>query len=583
VKTWSPEFSRALHRAARREIFTSTEWKRAYWRTYHTDLLGLVFVVFFFVLIVALPLLIAYDERRTISGPPEREFQWAFHWYATELLALGGLTLGTLLKSRRDIVWQRLPRSPKSAFALGARDFSVGWLLIASVAGTYILSLGSFFSTGEWRTDFAAVGGLTFGLSIVACGYPLTWLASLEWQWRKPKPARPSPALGVVVFSIFAAGFVGPSVVAHHATEWGIADWFGPLSESLPGAWTGRLVFEGLANGQWVTGSHWLPLGVMLALAPLWHQLLSRRFCALAPDLFAPVLAEPPAIPEAEANPLQAVREAMTEPARWMRGGVAERLVGLWLRPAEHRLAALIFAGTPSWTTGLRRLHLWVFVALVAGWWLLRDRSNLSVGAALLCFGFAALMLLANSIFNSGFGAALGGLARTPNLPVFLPLDARQYARVWLKVIWLRSLLTLPLCLLTGLVLEALLWKLMKPFTVYAVVLWLIGPVLAPVAPIFRLVISAPVTRWWQVGKPVLIGVAMILILYCPILAVVLAAKFGHERVLVAEAGVAVVLLGILRLTTLAYERGWIDVQVAQPRLLTNQQSQRPPLQITIG
>lgn len=595
MKTWSPEFSRALHRAARREIFTSPEWKRAYWRTYLTDLACWGCLVFLASAAIALPLLMSYGKPQTVAGQPEREFQWAFNWYATELLMLCGLALWNTLGNRHGTAlqgWQRLPLVPKAAFALGVRDFVVGWLVFGSLIGCYFLTLLNLHWTGEWRPDLAAVGGLAYGFSIVVCGYPLAWLVSLPRPQTKTKSSQPNAALGMTVgmgaLALLMGCFVGPGFVAYRAKEWGIAGWFGPLSESLPGAWTGRLVFESLAQGRLTLGDHWLPLGVMLALVPLWHQLLRRRFCALAPDHFAPVLAEPPAMPEAEANPLQAVREAMTEPARWMRGGVAERLVGLWLRPAEHRLAALIFAGTPSWGKGLRNLHLLVVVALVAGWWLLRERSRLSLLAAVCCFGVAVLFLLANSMFSSSFGASLGdsvGTIRTPGLPLLLPVDARAYAWVWLKVIALRSLLALPLYILTGLVLEAVFWRFMRPFTGYMIALWLFAVVLAPLGPTMRLIGQADVTRWRQAWQWPLSLVLLFLTTAAPVMGVVLTVKFGLAWALTAQGIIAVILLALLVGVTRAYERGRIDLRTAQPRLLTNQPPGQPPvgMRITIG
>ena len=263
--------------------------------------------------------------------------------------------------------------------------------------------------------------------------------------------------------------------------------------------------------------------------------------------------------------------------------GLSSASWGWWLEPAERRLAGLIFAGTPSWSRGLRSLHLLVFAALAAGWWFLKDRSHWSVVAAVCCFGVAILFLLANSIFSSSFGASLEGFVRTPNLPVHLPVDARAFTMVWLKVICLRALLALPLYVIAGMILEAVFWRFMKPFSYYMITLWLFGPVLAPVGPAFRLIGQAPVTRWRQVWRLPLQFVLLLLAVGSPISSIVVAVKFGLGWAGAAQGTIAVVLLALLAWATHAYERGWIDVSNSQWNTAVGKQPRKSPLQITIG
>lgn len=581
MRTWSKEFQRSLQRAAKREILTSPEWTRAYRWTQLKGIVGICCVLLF-CLLGAAGLVVVMHEPPSGASKPERGFQLAFHWYATELLFFFGLTLWGRMRNRHGTGWQRLPLTPAAAFALACREFVVPWLVFGSLVGGYVLMLMIRNWTGEWRLDLALAGGLTYTMSVVACGYPLTWLVSAHRS--KVKPSGTNPLIGLVMLAVCYGVFFGPWLLASNATEWGISSWFEPLSLMLPGAWAGQFFFDSLEQGQLVFGSHLLPLAGLMASIPFWHRLLCQRFCSFPPDYeFVEVVAEDAPRAQGEPATVQEVREGLAEPDRWFRSGLAERFVGLWLKPAERRLASLTFAGTPSWSRGLRNLHLLVFVALAAGWWLLRDRSRMSVAAAVCCFGVAVLFLLANSIFSSSFGASLGGFVRAPNLPVQLPVEARAFAQVWIKVICLRALLALPLYVIAGLILEASLSRLMWPMTHYLIALWFFGPVLAPVGPALRLLAQAPVTKWRQVLRVPIHFVLLLFAIVSPISCVLIVVKYGLGWAFAAQGIIAVLLVALLAWTTHAFERGWIDVTTKLQSLPVNQRHRQPPLQITIG
>lgn len=571
MKIFSKQFEQSLHRAARREINLSPAWRQTYRWTYFSHPSPRFWVIFVTLPFLALLGMFAWLAG-TGTGEPKPSFQIAFNLYATALLITGHM-FWTQLRMAHQGSGQRLPLPPSALFQSAHRRF-LGTVLALSLLGSYaLLVLGKNFS-GEWRPGPALVGGLIYGLTLVACGYPL----SLCQSFRRPQQPQTQPGIRLSLTRLvpFYLLLFGPRLVAENAEWWGIIGWLEPLARALPGGWTGNVFFTSLAGKPLDWGAHLLPLAALLASIPLWHRLLRARFCSLPSDYqFTRPTKEEGAPAMLDAEPLAAVRTGLNQPANWFRRGVVERLVGLWLRPEERRLAEAVFTVTSprGWTVDLRNLILMVVVALAAGSWCQAQRTKPMLILAMLCYGLAVLFLLVHSVINCGFGKV--------GLPCSLPVAPRDYGRVWMKAISLRALVSLPVYVLTGVVLEAMLWRTMKPFVPALACLCLLAVVLAPLGPVFRLVNALVSTRWWHWGKNLVIVPFIFIPALLPAFGVVLALKYDMKAVALAALAAWLVLWCLHELVLWAYERGKFDVS-AGTLLIGNSGASPAGMRVTI-
>lgn len=575
----SPAFEKTLHAAAEVELRKSPEKWRAYLWTYWSHPPGWVLLLVFVATPLALvvlflfkPFLAELAEQPRTGMPVTLEVRLMTDLVLTYSLLLG-LAFWLPLKQALQAPAQRLPISQHRLFESLVAGHRRGLLLLASLLGG-----GAALATWVFRGQMLWQLGFLFGflhiVNLHALG--MAWICWLAGRPPQP-PQRPSTLREMAKLGLIVGPFFFTLSLARHTDPESVMRFVQPVYAALPGAWAGEMFFDSLEGR---LGFPWaaLPTIPLLILLPVWHRKLRARFIRFAPDhqfVLRPDEAQMEWTREqAEAQ----LRERLASPADWWRAGWIERLVARVLTPKERELAEVMLPAPPGWSAWQQTCTGLVVALLGIGWFLQSQRSWFYV----LFYLAVALVIAFQGYALSLAGGGREGTVLTAGVPLQLPVTAWDYTRVWLKLAWLRSLCALPVVLLAAFFLKSALKRFQLDPEQYVLLVWLIGPVLAPVKPLARVLGGIHPTRWWQWGWPILALLVLLVALFSPMIVLSAAISQGPESAVLTFAGIGVALHGLLLPVNWMMRRQWFDLAGSRGLVLLRNTSRQSQSDLTI-
>ncbi len=562
-------FEQALHAAARVELRKSPEkWRRYLW-TYLSNPPGwAVGLPLLLALLVILVLLLKFTgplpRGAATSEPFPIQVRLMIELVLTYSLCLGGpfaVTLKRLLVAPE----QRLPVNHRRLFDACITSHCRGILVLCPMilgpAGFILGVVGwGYAETLVWQSALAA--SFLHAVSLFSLGLALSCRAASRpaEPYQAPNSLRGLPVVASI-FSSFILTWNLPRLMDAET----LAIWIHPIYASLPGGWTGELYFNSLEAGQLTFSVALLPTALLLLMAPWWHRSLRARFINLAPDHQFVLLPDEVQVEWTRAQAEADLRRRLDSPAAWWQAGWVEWLVGRVLTPKQRELAELMLPLPPGWSTALRDFTGWIVALLGIGWFLQTQQSLFCLLPYLLATGLL--------VFH-GYGLNLD--AGRAGMPVQLPVSVWDYTRVWMKVVWVRSL-----CVASVYVLAAIFWgTVLKrlPVTPALVCLtaWLIGPALAAQKPLFRVLGAARPTRWWQRGWTLLAITVLLGTLVLPLVVVSLSLRGHFPRAPYAMAIFGVGLHVLLLLVNWSFAKQFFDLASSGGLIVVNPRRGHP-------
>lgn len=569
----SSAFEKALHAAARVELRKSPEKWRTYLWTYWSNPPGWVLLLVFIVtplMLVAFflyrPFMAELAQEPPTGTPVSLTGRLMTDLVLTWLLFVG-LIFWLCLKQALQAPAQRLPVSQQRLFESLVAGHRRSLLLLAvllGVAGT--LKAWIFHGQALWQSAF--LFGFLHIVNLHALG--MAWACWVAGRPLKP-PRAPNTLREIAKFGLIFGPFFFILFLPRWLDPEDIARFVRPVYAALPGGWVGELFFDSLEGR---LGIPWaaLPTIPLLLMLPVWHRKLRERFIRFAPDQqFVLRPDESPAEWTREQAEAQ-LRERLASPTGWWQAGWIERLVARALTPKERNLTEVMLPVAPGWS-GLQQKFTSLVVALLGiGWFLQTQRIWISV---LLYFFIGVVMMVWGYGLNLS-GGRIEGTALPAGLPFLLPVTAWDYSRAWLKIVWVRSLCALPVFILAMIFLGQVLRRFELAPELYVLLVWLIGPVLAPVKPLSRVLGAIQPVRWWQWGCWLLSLPCLILTLAAPAIVVTSAMRESPESACLALAGIGVVLHCLLVPVNWALRRQWFDLTGSRGLVLGQDPSQQP-------
>ena len=549
----SPAFEKSLHAAARVELRKSPEKWRQYLWTYFwnpptwavlTVLLGVPFALAYFFII-----------KPVLGDPPFPSLVSLKTRLMTDMVLTYTLAVGLVwwfsLKQALQSPAQRLPFNQHRLFERYAEGYRKG-LLTLTAALCFGGTILTWMHQGELLWQNALLFGLVQTLNAYAVGMAWAcWLAS-----RPPKPSKPPYMLRIplTVSALYASFFLTLFLPEFMDGE-KIARQVHPIYSALPGGWAGEMFLDSLEGNldfSWAM----LPTVPLLLLVPLWRHKLRAQFIRLAPDHQFVVRPDEAPAEWTREQAEEQLRERMNTPADWWQAGWIERLVACALTPSQRELAEVMLPAAPGWSVSQRNLSALVVAALAMIWWLLAERRFLTV----LLFAAVVCSLMAYSYLINILGGRANGALLTAGMPFQLPVAAWDYSLVWLKVVWVRALCVVPVFGFAAFFLISSLPKFLFELGMVCLLMWLVGPALAPLKPLFRILGCIRPARWWQWGWFAVSLGAFACALGLPMFAFGLVLDSRVEEAFSIVAGVGVGLLALLGLVNWALRKQCFDL-----------------------
>ena len=572
----SPAFEKSLHAAARVELSKSPEkWRQYLWTYFWSPPAWAALTV-----LLGVPLALAYlfIIKPVLDDPPFPSLVTLKTRLMTDMVLTYTLAVGLVwwfsLKQALQAPVQRLPCNQHRLFERYAEGYRKGLLSLTAIlcfGGTVL----AWMHQGELLWQNALLFGLVQTLNAYALGTAWTcWLAS-----RPPKPFKPPTARRVALkLGMFYASFFLPLLLPEFMDREKVAQLVHPIYAALPGGWAGEMFLgslEGNLDFTWAM----LPTIPLLLLVPLWQRKLRAQFIRFAPDHQFDIRPDEAPAEWTRAQAEEQLRERLNTPADWWQAGWIERLVGFALTPRQRKLAEAMLPAAPGWSVSQRNLSALVVAALAMIWWLQTERRLLTV----LFFAAVVCSLMAYSYLINILGGRANGALLTAGLPFQLPVAAWDYSIGWLKVVWVRALCVLPVFGFAAFFLISSLPKILFDLGMVCLLMWLVGPALAPLKPLCRILGCIRPARWWHWGWfAVSLGV-FACALGLPMFAFGLVLDSRVEEAFSIVAGVGVGLLVLLGLINWAHRKQCFDLATNDWFSLANKLNQnQPPVRLEI-